>query len=238
MEDVKARNHVLIVNCPRVETVKRLVRELQADEATRHKGICLVDETIDEIPAELAEMGLLFVKGDPTREDTLRKANLPAASHVIVLVKDSADSHSDDHNLVTTLVIEKLHPGVFTLVEAVSTEKIHQLELAGANSVICAAEIASGLIIQELHDPGIKDIVLDLTSDLGGSQLYFVPVAGMRTWEYAELVEWGVRNRATVIGIFREGKPMLNCEGALKLAAGDAAVLLAGERRTSLDTRA
>jgi voltage-gated potassium channel len=183
-------------------------------------------------------MGLVFVKGDPTREETLRKANLSAASHVIVLVKNAADPHSDDHNLVTTLVIEKLNPGVFTLVEALSTEKIHQLELAGANSVICAAEIASGLIIQELSDPGIKDIVLDLTSDLGGCQLYFVPLSSMKTWQYGELVAWGARARATVIGIVREGKPKLNCEGTMPLVAGDSAVLLAGERHAAIDTSA
>ena len=168
----------------------------------------------------------------------LRKANLPKASHVIVLVKNPADAHSDDHNLVTTLVIEKLNPGVFTLVEAVSTEKIHQMELAGANSVICAAEIASGLIIQELHDPGIKDIVLDLTSDLGGTQIYFVPIAAMKTWDYAELVLWSIDHRSTVIGIVREGRSHLNCEGGMKLQQSDSAILLASERRAAIDTLA
>jgi len=238
MEDVKATNHILIVNSPRLETIVRLVRELQADDASKRKAICLLDETLDELPNELAEMGILFVKGDPTREEVLRRANLAKASHVIILAKDPADSHSDDHNLVTTLVIEKLNPGVFTLVEALSSEKIHQMELAGANSVICASEIAAGLIIQELHDPGIKDIVLDLTSDLGGTQIYFVPIASMATWTYAELVAWGVAHRATVIGIVRERRTELNCDGTMTLQTGDSAILLASERRPALDTRA
>ena len=45
MEDVKAKDHILIINSPRLETVLKLVRELHADEASKRKTICLVDET-------------------------------------------------------------------------------------------------------------------------------------------------------------------------------------------------
>jgi len=237
MVDITSKHHLLLINFPRLDTVLKMVRELKADPASQSKDICIVDEFLEELPQELAEMGIQFVKGDPTREDVLRRANLGSASHAIVLARNASDPHSDDHNLVTTLVIEKLNPEVFTVVEVLNAEKIRQVELAGADSTVCASQIASGLIVQEMHDPGIKDILMDLASDLGGNQFYFVPIRAMETWEYRELRTWGITHACTVVGFMREGKPSLNCEAGMKLEPGDLAILIAQERKTEIDTR-
>jgi len=230
MIDITAKNHVLIVNYNQIDQVLKLVRELKADPLTRDRDICLIDDTLDELPAELHARGVLFLRGDPTRQEILRRANVAGASHAIVLVKDPADVHSDDRNLAVTLVIESLNPRLFSVVEAVSAEKIEQLRLAGADSVVCAAELAAGLIIQELQDPGIHDVVKDLVSDLGGHQIYFVPIRKMARWEYGELVKWGLANGHTVIGVVREGRPMLNCPAAESVRDTDRAIVISGAR--------
>lgn len=230
MIDIAAKNHVLIVNYNQIDKVLKLVGELKADPSTRDRAVCLVDDTLDELPAELHARDVLFLRGDPTRQEVLRRANIAGASHVIVLAKDPADVHSDDRNLAVTLVIESLNPRVFSVVEAVSAEKIEQLRLAGADSVICASELATGLIVQELQDPGIQEVIKDLVSDLGGQQIYFIPIRKMTRWDYGELVGWGLANGHTVIGIVREGRPMLNCPAAESVRDTDRAIVISGAR--------
>ncbi len=234
MLDITLAKHILLVNHPRLDAVVRLVEELRADPATREQPICLVDEFLPELPAELEALGLLFVKGDPTREETLQKANAAGASHAILLAKDPADAHSDDRNLVTTLVLERLNPAIFTVVEVLSAGKIRQVELAGADSVVCAAELASGLIVQELQDPGVKVVIADLCSDTSGHQVYFIPIEDAEGRRYADLAQWGIGHGCAVLGFRRGAETRLACAAAEPLAAGDRAVLIAADRPRSL----
>lgn len=230
MEDITASGHILIVNFHQLETALKLVRELKADAATRGKTICIIDETLEELPPELLAHEVHFLKGDPTRTDTLRRANIQDATHAIILIKDPGNPHSDDHNLVTTLVMESLNPALFTVVEILDAQKVKQVEMAGADSVICISELTSSLIVQELQDPGIKNIIQDLTSDTQGHQIYFVPLLRMARWDYAELVQWGLAQRFTVLGIARDGQELLNCAAQEPLRSTDRAILIGAER--------
>jgi voltage-gated potassium channel len=230
MVDLKLDDHVLLVNYNGLDTILRLVHELRADPATRGKTLVLVDETLAELPPELADLDVHFVKGDPTRDETLGRASAATATHAIVLAKEPGNPHSDDHNLVTTLVLESLNPKLFSVVEVISPGKIRQVELAGADSVICAAQLTSGLIVQELQDPGIKDLVLDLLSDLGGHQFYVAPLGTLKEWTYAEVVRWGLQERVTVLGIRREGKDLLGCGAGDKVLPTDRVLLIGAAR--------
>lgn len=236
MLDLTLTGHILLVNFSSLDAILKLVRELRADSATGSRPLVLIDEDLEELPAELFELGLHFVRGDPTREETLRRAGAPEALQAIVLSRNPGDPHSDDHNLVSTLVLESLNPRIFSVVEVISPGKIRQVELAGANSVICASELTSGLIVQELQDPGVKDLIMDLVSDLGGHQIYVAPIASMRQWTYRELVAWGLEARFTVLGIRRNGKDLLNCSPDAALAPEDLVLLIGAQRMASINT--
>ncbi len=234
MLDITLAKHILLINHPRLDAVVRLVAELRADATTRDQAICLVDEGLAELPTELEALGLLFVKGDPTREETLRQANAAGASHAILLAKDPADAHSDDRNLVTTLVLERLNPAIFTVVEVLSAGKIRQVELAGADSVVCAADLAAGLIVQELQDPGVKAVIADLCSDTSGHQIYIVPVEAQAGRTFADLARWGTVHGCPVLGLRRGEDSRLACPAAEPLAPGDRAILVAAGRPANL----
>lgn len=230
MLDLTISRHILLINFPRLDAVLRLVEELRADPATRDHPICLIDEQLAELPPDLEAMGLLFVKGDPTREETLARANVRQASHAILLAPDPSDPHSDDRNLVTTLALERCNPGLFTVVEALSAAKVRHLELAGADSVICAAELASGLIVQELQDPGVKSIIADLCSDTSGHQIYFIPLEDTPRRTYKDLVLWGAEHGCAVLGLGRDGVQRLAVAPGEPLREGDRAILVAAGR--------
>ena len=104
--------------------------------------------------------------------------------------------------------VESLNPKVHSVVEAVDMEK-KALKLAGADSIICSEEFSCNLTIQELQDPGVKEILLRLTSNRVGNQLYLTPIqASQKT--YKDLVLWGLEKGCTLMGLSRDGKPMLN----------------------------
>lgn len=229
MMEIKSKNHVLIININRVEEVIRLVKELRSDATSGGRDICLIDELCEELPVELVHLDLLFVRGNPTQETVLTKANLEKADYAIVLSRDPQDPESDDLNLAVTLVIESINPDIFSIVEIVDSRKARQFEFAGANSIICVSDLTSNLIIQELQDPGIKDVVTELTTNSYGEQLYLVPVNGEGRF-YRDLVLYGLEKGITFLGIVTDSGVSLNCTAETKIAPGDRAVAIAGSR--------
>lgn len=230
LAEVSMKNHILIVNYTSQEEIIHLIDELRADTKTHNHQICLVDEKLPEIPPKLLDYGVTFIKGNPADEGTLERACLAKASYAVILSSDRNNPHSDDQNLATTLILEKLNPDVFSIVEVLDSRKIHQIELAGADCALCLSDFRSNLIIQELEDPGLKNILLDLTSNEGGDQFYLVKVDAMKQWTYKELVLWGLEKNYSVTGIVRQGKSFLNCPPEFQLVKGDKAVLIGKQR--------
>ncbi len=234
MADIKKKEHVLIINFSRLENVLELIRELKSDRSTIKKEICLIDETLTELPGELRKLNVSFVRGNPTREDTLNQANITKASHAIILSKDPGNSHSDDQNLASVLVIENMNPNIFSIVEVIDPEKIKQMELAGCDSAVCVSELTANLVIQELQDPGVKQIIHELTSNSFGLQIYLVPVKKMKTWKFRELVDWGLENNYTILGLLRKGQNLLNCPPEEKIELTDKIIIIGSERMEEL----
>ncbi len=236
MLQTRLADHIIIVNFTQQEEILALVRELRSDESTGKKEICLIDERLPQIPPQFVDLGVSFVKGNPTDEDVLRRACLDTASHAIILSRDRHDPHADDQNLVTVMVIEKIHPAVFSVVEVIDPRKTHQFELAGADSAVCVNEFAVNLIIQELQDPGVKAVVDDLTSNTEGEQLYIVPIERMKDWRYRELAAWGQERRTLVIGLMTDGRPRLNCAPDELVRDTDRAIVIASVRPQNIRT--
>ena len=85
----------------------------------QENAIELIDEDLVEVPPELVRRGVRYVRGNPSRDETLTRAGIESASHAIVLSKRPGDPHSDDLNLAITLAIEARRPEVRTTVECV-----------------------------------------------------------------------------------------------------------------------
>lgn len=234
MSDITCRKHILIINAPQLDALLRVIRELRSDASTRGREICLVDEHLESLPPEALAEGLHFVKGDPTRIEVLKRAGAQAATHALVLLKAAADPHADDQNLVTTLILERLNPDLHTVVEVGNPGKVPEVELAGADSVVCAAMITAGLLVQELQDPGVRRIIQDLTSDEGGNQIYLVDirVAGPRV--YGQVASAALEQGFSALGLMREGRELLNPSRDSVLLPGDRAILVGRTRPEEL----
>jgi len=231
MLKINDKNHILIINFTSFEEITKLIEELKSDESTKDSPICIIDEYMEEIPKNLVKKwSLKFVKGNPTQEKVLTQANLDKASHAIILAKNRNDFHSDDQNLATLLVIEKLSSKVFSVIEILDKDKIQQFEFAGADSVICSSEITSNLIIQELQDPGVKTIFNELTSNQYGHQIYTIPIVTKINKNFSDIKDYCESQNATLIGLMRNNKPLFNCKLDEKIEQGDMAVIIALDR--------
>lgn len=231
MRAIQTGDHILIVHYSGLNRVLHLVDELRADRATADKPIVLVDHQLEELPPELDQLGIRFVRGNPARKATLEMANLSEASHAIVLGQDPQDPRSDDLNLAVCLTIESLAPEVVTIAECVDPESIDVLKRTGCDSVVCVSRFSLSLLVQELLDPGVQEIVEELT-DVQGEQLFVQPLDEMQEWRVSALQAWLAQRGALLIGLRRKADDsiQLNPPGELELEAGDKAVFIGRDR--------
>ena len=171
MTDYLGSNHVVLVYYPGAERCAAVVAELRGDAKTKDRDIVLVDPELPELPLELKKLRLHFVKGDPSKEEALRRARIEGAHYALVLAADASESTSDNHTLAAALTIESLNRDVFTVAECLDPDKIEVLKRSGCDSVVCVSRLSSSLLVQEVSDPGTQDVLTQLSSNSVGQQV-------------------------------------------------------------------
>jgi len=222
-------NHLLIIHYQGLSQIRQLVHRLRNDPMTRDAELVLIDRDLVELPQELADAGLHFVRGNPTKEAVLNKASFRSARYALVLARDTNDATSDNDNLAVVLTLENLHPELFTVAEVVDPESVELIQRAGCDSVVCLAKIASNVLIGETLDPGALAVVEELTANEAGQQLFILPTSGASgsTWADARQALGG---DVLSLGLLRQGKVALNPTAATPLSEGDRVVCIAAHR--------
>ncbi len=218
MTHIKFTQHVVIFNFPSLDKVERLVDELRREDPYRHE-IVLVDEDLAELPTELASRDVRFVRGNPSRDETLERANIDHALHAIILSKRPGEPHSDDLNISITLAVEARAKDVRTTVECVEYGAQELLRKAGCDSIVCLARFDTQFIGNEVFQPGMQTVIDELMSGRGQQIVLSEVPNGMTT--FAELTEVCRTKGHIPMGLLRGGASLLNPTGGTKLEAGD-----------------
>lgn len=230
MTEHKLNDHLVIFNFPSLAKVERLLDELAGDPTFQGRVVLLVDEDLDELPPELAHRHVRYVRGNPTRDETLARAAVAQAKYAIVLARQPGDPHSDNLNLAITLAIESLADrAVHTVVECVDFSVEGLLKKAGCDSVVCTSRFDAHFLSHELLNPGVQEVIEDLTSNLGGEQLY------LTRWERGEaafqvVAETCAKHGHLAVGIRSARGPRLNLKAQELVVAGDSIVTIGHER--------
>lgn len=184
MASFKLSDHVVIFNYPGLTKVLEVLEELALDPAVgSHTPMVVVDEFLEEFPPELQQRrGMHFVRGNPTRDDTLSRASIDQARHAIVLSRGKGEQASDHLNLAITLAIEARTRKVNTVVECIDPATEELLRKAGCDRIVCSTRFEATFIAQELLNPGVQEVMADLVSSKGGQQMYVLPVPGATTF--------------------------------------------------------
>jgi voltage-gated potassium channel len=231
MTEHRLSGHLVVFNFPGVAKVERLLDEIAADRSfSAGRAVVLVDEALEELPAELERRAVLFVRGNPTREETLQRASVDHATHAIVLAQKPGDPHSDDLNVAVTLALESKRRKLFTVVECIDYETEELLRKAGCDRVVCTSRFDAHFLSHELLSPGVQDVVEKLTSNLRGQRLHVTPFEAKAGASFSAQAERCRGHGHLLIGVQRDGKPLLNLAPDFELLSGDRLVTIGAER--------
>lgn len=222
--------HLVICNFPHLSVVERVLDELWADpKFERQRGIVLIDADMPELPPELVKRGVHFVRGEPSRDETLVRANIDEAKYAVVLSKRPSDPGSDMQNVATILALEVRNPKVYSVSQCIDPSSQELMYKAGCDRVVCTGRFDAHFLAAEMLSPGIQDIIADLTSAIHGEQIYITPYRGARC-KASALANDCRREGHLLIGIQRKGETHLNLADDFELAADDAAITIGAKR--------
>ena len=232
MGDVNLQGHIVIINVPSIAKVEQVIRELRRDPAIGgDTEVVLISEDLTELPQVFYGHDVHFVKGNPTRDETLVRASIDDAAYVVILCKDPKDSASDNLNLAITLAIESRAGKVVSAVECIDPGMEELLRKAHCDRIVCLSKFESRFISHELLNPGAQSLIEDLLCSAGGQQLYITDIGTTNAINsYGDLSKACHGSRHVLIGIRRGKEQLFNPADTTTLLPGDAAITI-GERR-------
>jgi voltage-gated potassium channel len=229
MKQINFSNHIIICRYNSMANTLKLLTEIRKDDATADCNIVLIDEVLDELPDELLALGVSFVKGDPSREVVLHKANFTSARSVVIPALEGDLLNSDHRNLAIVLTVERIRPESYTVVECVNPEHEIFFTRAGCDSIVSLSSLTSQMMIQELLDPGVHSIISELTSNTYGKQFYVVTIDGDFDM-YSKVRKAYEDKKMVVLGIRRAKKNHFLPSPGFKIKKDDRIILVGSKR--------
>jgi voltage-gated potassium channel len=211
-----------IVVCGWNPTARELIAELGGDEYSTK--IVLIHQA-DKNPAG---SGVYFVSGDITNADDLRRAGIEDALAAVVCPAD-ASNEADMRSILAVMAIESIAPRVRTVVEANNPNHVEHFQRAHADEIVVSSRLVSRLMARSSLYPGLAEIVTDIVSGGGGSELYRVKLpdeyVGLSVDQLSERLR--ADHSATLLAVRRNGDAHVNPEPDFRLQVGDDAVVVA-----------
>ena len=204
-----------------------MIRELHASIVRQKRPIVIVSERLAEVDVpekeDLPEFeDVYLIKGDPTQEHTLKRANLHLAYSVIVLADPHQEHLADAKNVLICMAIRSLcqgedHPMRNVMVEGVDPNNLDHLRRAGASEIISAEDLSLKLLAQSALHPGLStvyDRLLTISSETNEVYLEPLPASfrGMSFVEVHRLLDQtrDSENPVLLLGLIRDGRILIN----------------------------
>ncbi|MBU2565036.1 MAG: NAD-binding protein [Candidatus Thermoplasmatota archaeon] len=215
---VPDENHVII--CGYSETGKEVVKNIK----TYDIGYVIV-ENDDLFMNKLS--GTPHVYGDPTSEETLKKANISNASSLIA-VKDDAT------NAFVCLTAKKMRPEIMIVASADDISNTRILLKAGATKVVSSKSMAGGLLGQRAVGRYDVDITGRITM-LGGLEIHqhTIPENSLFVGKNLEEAGIGEKSGVAIVGMWKNGKLTVNPKSDEKIREGTILVVMGTKEQLS-----
>ena len=232
---IRKTEHVIICNCPSTERVLHLVMELRANVRYSSKGFVLVTDVLDELPEEFKDQDLLFLKGNPTREDILLKANVTECDGVIVLAQDPESADSDAQTFAVGAIVEMISTErkreIKVVTELVSRHNRKMMKRARTDGIVSTDGLTDCLMVQEYLHPGLHVVFEQVLTNFEGSQFYIFDtrLSGFMISEiHMAMMKYPANLQ--MIGIYRDDQPVLNPPRHFTIGEDDRLIMLAENR--------
>lgn len=247
MPSYELKEHIVICNWNGKGV--SIIKELHAPIVRQKRPIVILSERIEDVDLpdkeDLPEFeDVYLIKGDPTQEHTLKRANVPLAFSVIVLADPEQKHLADAKNVLVCMAIRSLcnHDGKSmknTIVEGIDPKNVDHLRRAGASEIVSAEDFSLKLLAQSALHPGLS-IVYErlLTISAETNEVYLEsapsPLIGKTFSEAAGILDKtrDSGNPVLLLGVVRDGEISLNPKPGIfdTFREADSLVLIAWEQ--------
>jgi voltage-gated potassium channel len=190
------------------ERVRKLLSQLT--EFRPFMSFVIIDETLDKLP--ISNKNVHFIKGNPTYEHILHKANIAKAKTVLI----TADQHKNEMEadmaaILTLLTMKGLNPHIYAIIEILTAHQVNNAKRAGADEVIQTNSLSSFMMMNSMLSPGISQIVEHLLDQLKVEKLQPVDAPNDmigKTFKQGHEMLW--EQQILLLGIIRGEESYLN----------------------------
>jgi voltage-gated potassium channel len=209
--------HVVVVGwTPASEAA---IREL------RNRGytgdIVLVTEKPATVLREAELEGVTLVRGDPTRRDTLLRANVPRANMVIVSTNDDAKT------VLVVLAVRGLNGRARIVAEALHPENVELMHKAGADIVVPTRDLGGRMLATSLIEPGAAMFVENISrAEARPIELHEMPAAPYAGRRYIDVLLEMRKKGLTPVALRRRGVLISNPSDDMVIEPDDILVVV------------
>ena len=229
MSKPRLKDHIVI--CGWSDATRIVVEQLHSEDVEELQHIVIIDEKITQCPID--DPFVSFIHGDPTEDETLKRACVGDARTAIILADWSLPDPSlrDSKTALVTLAVESMNSEVYTCAELMKSESKRHLERAGVDEPICISDMSQRMLVMAALNHGLSRLFDDLLTFDEGSEIYCAPVPRAYIGNaFRKLVSDLSADKETIVMAVRRGEDLFtNPAGRFLLEEGDQLYLLAGE---------
>lgn len=178
-----------------------------------------------EMPQNLPFKVPHFLKGDATRDETLKDAGIERARAIIATMPVDAD------NLFMVLTARQLNPNIIIISRASHDSSVNKLRVAGANNVIMPDKIGGAHMATMVMIPDVVEI-LSLMSTRNTVEFKVAEIAANNSTTLGELDLWK-KCGCTVLGIKNKSSYALNPSPDYLINEGERLIIMGSEYQIS-----
>ncbi|NJE85440.1 calcium-gated potassium channel protein [Thermococcus sp. CX2] len=181
--------------------VSELMSAISSGDADLKPIVVVLPSDEERKKMELPEEVEVLI-GDSTNRETLERAHVEGASHVILSLED------DSKSVFTTLMIKRLSKAK-VFVEALRPESVELLKQAGADRVITSRSLAGRLLASSVFEPEVVDVIDDLTTASRGYDIAAITRKELWGVPYFEAFKRLYAEGYFLVGYYRDGAVLM-----------------------------
>ncbi len=219
-------DHILIVHFPSEHRVRQIIDEIRSDPVHGRSEIVIVTDAIEELP--FGDERVVFVRGSSHDVATYGRARAEHCRMAIVLSPDYGNNSSDAIVAAAVSMIDRVKPEIYIVAECLEEKHRPLFDSCNCDAVVLGMTIAGNLLVQEVHDPGIAQLVEVVSSNRRGTTLFCVDV-GESGIAYTQLAKGLLDHAVNVVAVNR-GVDSLTVFAELDSQVGDRLIYSARQR--------
>ena len=175
VNDFGVEDHIIICNWTKKSDL--LVKELHDPSVEKKRPIIVITENPQDVPdfeEDETYRGIMIVKGNPSNENSLKRAGIESAATVIILADEKLADVADTKTIMTAIAIDHISPDIHVVAEILSSSNLPFLAYTFVNEIICLELLTERLLAQSCLTPGVSFIFSDLLTQSSDTNEIYV----------------------------------------------------------------